>query len=60
MNKQDSLVINWLSRAPRMPGTFLGLVIGWVVIVGGYCLVSLTVAPGRGLTAFGDTFQRCV
>jgi signal transduction histidine kinase len=57
MNKQDSLVINWLSRAPRMPGTFLGLVIGWVVIVGGYCLVSLTVAPGRGLTAFGDTFQ---
>jgi signal transduction histidine kinase len=57
MNKQDSLVINWLSRVPRMPGTFLGLVIGWVVIVGGYCLVSLTVAPGRGLTAFGDTFQ---
>ena len=57
MNKQDSPVINWLSRAPRTPGTFLGLVVGWVVIVGGYCLVSLAVAPGRGLTAFGDTFQ---
>ena len=57
MNKQDSQVINWLSRAPRMPGTFLGLVVGWVVIVGGYCLVSLTVTAGRGLTAFGDVFQ---
>jgi signal transduction histidine kinase len=57
MNKQDSLVIKWLGRAARMPGTFAGLIVGWAVIVGAYCLVSLTVAPGRGLTAFGDIFQ---
>jgi signal transduction histidine kinase len=57
MNKQDSRVINWLSRAPRMPGTFWPLVGGWTVIVGGYCLVSLTVASSHGLTAFGDIFQ---
>jgi signal transduction histidine kinase len=57
MNTQETAVARFLSRAPRLSAASWGLIAGWALIVGGYCIVSLTVAPGRGLTAFGDIFQ---
>jgi signal transduction histidine kinase len=57
MNTQETALTRFFGRVPRISGTSWGLIAGWSVIVGGYCVVSLTVAAGRGLTAFGDIFQ---
>ena len=57
MNTQETALTRFFGRAPRMSGTSWGLIAGWAALVGGYCVVSLTVAPGRGLTAFGDISQ---
>jgi signal transduction histidine kinase len=57
MNAPEAAINRLMSRAPRMSGICWALFGGWAVIVGGYCIVSLTVPGGRGLTAFGDIFQ---
>ncbi len=57
MNAPETAMNRLMSRAPRMSGIGWALFGGWAVIVGGYCIVSLTVPGGRGLTAFGDIFQ---
>ncbi len=57
MNAPDTALNRVMSRAPRMSPICWALTVGWAVIVGGYCLVALTVPTGRGLTAFGDIFQ---
>jgi signal transduction histidine kinase len=57
MNTQETALTRFFGRPHWMSGTSWGLVAGWAAIVGAYCVVSLTVAAGRGLTAFGDIFQ---
>jgi signal transduction histidine kinase len=55
-------MINLPSEAPksalgRLPSTTWALLAAWVLLVGGYTLISLTVPNGRGLTAFADIAQ---
>ncbi|MGH9714796.1 MAG: sensor histidine kinase [Candidatus Acidiferrales bacterium] len=51
-----------LSPAPvralgRLPATSWALLGAWILLLGGYCLVSLTATKSPGLTAFGDILQ---
>jgi signal transduction histidine kinase len=46
-----------LGTAGRLPATSWAILGGWVLLVGVYCLVSLTAPSGRSLTAFGDIVQ---
>ena len=48
MNAPDTAINRLLSRAPRMSGVCWALFGGWAVIVGGYCLVSLTAPEWQG------------
>src|SRR5271155_5862974 len=45
------------SALRRLPATTWALLGGWIILVGSYSIVSLTVAKGPGLTTYGDTFQ---
>ena len=45
------------SAMGRFPATTWALLAGWIFLVGGYSIVSLTATGGRGLTAFGDIGQ---
>jgi signal transduction histidine kinase len=57
MKKQILLPKTLASALPSLFSVQSVLLWSWVVLVGGYATVSLTVATGRGLTAFGDIFQ---
>lgn len=41
----------------RLPATSWALLGAWVVLLGGYCVVSLSATKSPGLTAFGDISQ---
>jgi len=57
MKKQILLPRTLASALPSLFSVQSVLLWSWVIFVGGYAVVSLTVATGRGLTAFGDIFQ---
>lgn len=48
-----------LNGMRKMPPATRVILVAWVLLVGGYAVVSLTVRPGPGLTTFGDGAQ-CV
>ena len=41
----------------RLPATTWALLGAWTILLGGYCVVSLSATKGPALTAFGDTTQ---
>jgi signal transduction histidine kinase len=55
MTKRTSAALK--SVIARFPATTWALLAGWILLVGGYSIVSLTAPGGRGLTAFGDVGQ---
>jgi signal transduction histidine kinase len=55
MTKHASAALK--SAMGRFPTTTWALLAAWILLVGGYSIVSLIVPNGRGLTAFGDVGQ---
>jgi signal transduction histidine kinase len=55
MTKRTSEALK--SAIARFPATTWALLAGWILLVGGYSIVSLIAPGGRGLTAFGDVGQ---
>jgi hypothetical protein len=45
------------SALRRQQPTTLALMGAWLILLGSYSIVSLTVTKGPGLTTYGDTFQ---
>jgi len=57
MDRSQSPTTALTSALRRQPATTWALLGGWIVLVGSYSIVSLTVAKGPALTTYGDTFQ---
>jgi signal transduction histidine kinase len=57
MNRATSLSAALTNAFRQFPGTTWMLIWSWSILVGGYALASLTVAPGPRLTAFADIAQ---
>lgn len=54
MERSNTLPASRLSVLGRLPATSWALLSAWILLFGTYCIVSLTVAHGPRLTAFGD------
>jgi signal transduction histidine kinase len=57
MERSNTPLIALKSALGRLPATAWAILGAWVILLGSYSIVSLTVTRGPGLTAFGDSFQ---